>query len=501
MEGTWYNPNIDSDDSEDSSEKKSKKDAKEIIKKASLLELFKGDEKKENKKDEDNETEKNHEKDEIGNLDAKEEQIVSEQLVEDHLEQVEAELSQTQEGSEGEAGAISATTFLEKIGDKLDKGEQLDDQVLDEAVAETADALGIPLEEINQEDNEEVEEPSEGIEEPELSDDALEPPDFPTLPVTPTPTTAHGGGIGTPLTPTIAPPAGGSSNFGPQTGTLSIPRTPNVLPISPFGATFEDEQSHSHVPYVLAGGLLGYLLGRRRGRIKTEKKLLPIQKNLEKQVADKNDALIKREETIRRLGMRHHHELNKISREQANEVIRLQKAKRADVLKVYEKGIHKKPEKIGKFALIPDESQPHLIYESLSDKHTIETSRQINFNGFSLESLYKAGRIELKDLKEIVAEYLRGGSYEQLLLKSVKSENSDISEESSNQGNEPRHTSGPIKLADLLPDFYDSNNKDNLNFGRPKETHIATRIALVSAGVVVVIMVAIIITMMLLRGL
>lgn len=62
-----------------------------------------------------------------------------------------------------------------------------------------------------------------------------------------------------------------------------------------------NEQSrHSHWPYVLTGGVVGYLIGRRRGRIKTEDKLLPIQKSLELQVQDLQWQVAEREARVRK---------------------------------------------------------------------------------------------------------------------------------------------------------------------------------------------------------
>jgi hypothetical protein len=49
----------------------------------------------------------------------------------------------------------------------------------------------------------------------------------------------------------------------------------------------------------LVGGILGYLIGRRRGRIRTEKQLKPIQEKLEKQVNELHDVIAFKERQIR----------------------------------------------------------------------------------------------------------------------------------------------------------------------------------------------------------
>ena len=52
---------------------------------------------------------------------------------------------------------------------------------------------------------------------------------------------------------------------------------------------------------LLVGGIVGYLVGRRRGRIKTEKRLLPVQQKLEKEVTALHAAVAEKEQKIRRI--------------------------------------------------------------------------------------------------------------------------------------------------------------------------------------------------------
>lgn len=109
-----------------------------------------------------------------------------------------------------------------------------------------------------------------------------------------------------PFTPN-SPPAPPIVPISP-TPSVPSPNTPNfpATPSSPnrnhnMTITFGEQSKHSHWPYVLTGGVVGYLIGRRRGRIKTEEKLLPIQKSLESEVQDLQWQVASREAKVRAL--------------------------------------------------------------------------------------------------------------------------------------------------------------------------------------------------------
>lgn len=500
-------PEGSGDDNETKAEKKDKKDGKELAKKASLLEMFQASqekpEKKPNSEDKGEKTEAS-EDEKLEQLDTTEQKVVAEQLVDDRLEAVETELTVAPPGSDQEASAIGAATFLEKLGDKLEDGQVIDDQILDEVTAETASELGIPLEEISHQEEAVgpvAPEPETDGFEPEATDDVEEDDPATAVPAPPSPPT--------PPAPSASGPTPASGGSGP---TFSGPfggdgapgaTLPNLYPAGPgpnVAPSLEQSDRHSHLKYVLSGGLVGYLIGRRRGRIKTEKRLIPVQQKLEKQVQDLQQKLFVREESVRRLAVRHRAELQHQDRFEVQETVKKERAKRAETLKVYETGVHKQPERLGKFALLPGavgerESKP----EQLNERQLVEIAQTINVGSASLAEMYKSGRIELSDVREIVQQYLQGHDYEKLITKSIKPEHSEHRQVGTQlTGSEP---SGAFKIEQLLPNVPGLRQPENLRFGAEKETHLVVRVGMVAGAVMVVVMLAVITVLWLLGAL
>jgi hypothetical protein len=104
------------------------------------------------------------------------------------------------------------------------------------------------------------------------------PPPPPPIPPMPGP----GGGTGGPAGPGRGPAAGGSGfafNRAPN---------PNVVPVS---VQSQESRPNRNLQHLLVGGIVGYLIGRRRGRIKTEKRMNVVIKKLEKQVEAKQQEI------------------------------------------------------------------------------------------------------------------------------------------------------------------------------------------------------------------
>ena len=198
---------------------------------------------------------------------------------------------------------------------------------------------------------------------------------------------------------------------------------------------------------------MGYLVGRRRGRIKTEKKLLPVQKKLERQVGDLEYQVASREARIRKLAYEkatsHPHIFVELPK-RLKELQELQKAslKKKDFApaKKTERTMAKEAaaamvsaELLGKVATITDRVE-HVKGEDAPKRRVITAeapkpaadmtvaellvvASQIPVEDRDLRHLYESGRIDQRGLRRVLEAYLRGERYDKVLFESVKSKN------------------------------------------------------------------------------
>jgi hypothetical protein len=149
---------------------------------------------------------------------------------------------------------------------------------------------------------------------------------------------------------------------------------------------------------LLVGGLVGYLIGRRRGRIKTEKRLGVVQEKLEKQVQVVQQKIEQKELIIRKLA----HEKARVQPETMQQSAVAPERKSAVSSG---EGDRLKPE------------STNAAVDSLSKEELLAFSGQIRVGETSLRRVFEAKMIDEKGLRRLIKEYQAGHDLRRALAR------------------------------------------------------------------------------------
>lgn len=402
------------------------------------------------------------ESNELETLDSEEETAVAEELLEEESQNLQAELAGA-ETDDQEAEVIGAATFVETLKDKIDQAGEVTDEVIDQAADEAIAELG--LEDTHTEAEESPEEEpaaTEAIEdtlpepetnEPDAPEDPIVPPTVPPV-VPPVPPTSVSPPTGPPIPP-MPPIGGGLPPFGPNGPGFN----PNAMSgTQPEAQSQTHEASHSHVPYVVAGGILGYLLGRRRGRIKTEEKLMPVQKKLETEVKELKSKITEREDKVRRL-IRDQHEKTPIDKEKAvaklNE--RSENRQKKERFKEQRSETLTRPQQ--------PEARAAKPFEQLQFVELLAIAKEIEFAGVDLKTMYEQGRVDMVGLKRIVKEYMQGGNFETEIQRNLTPEKVSYQPETMTKPDQPEPQLTPAVVPGSTDSFQQFNKMAEQQLG------------------------------------
>ncbi len=424
--------------------------------------------------------------------------VVYEAYVEGREDQLIEELEQVDVGSPEEAALLVDAAFIQKVHEQL--GEAGNNEIdLDEAMDLALDEFELPKSELENEDEEIEEAPhddswEEGLEVPLSISERDEDSDFTASTVSAT----------TSPPPTI-PPAGPTISW-PSSSGPSRPGVPTTMPAgarAPSSTVVETARPIERRPnaagYFFLGGIVGYLIGRRRGRIRTEEQLIPIQEKLEKQVTDLQSEIIRREARIREIVREQvetrPHIVEKIV-EKAQKMERPVHEKHAD-------SYHKpemQPGRLGRLVLEKSRSRSEDASErtsaALELHELLAVAERLEVEHSNVRKLYEAGRIDYKALKEIVAEYLKSGDFERILKHQLRPERLSSTaqvggytmgglNQTAMQDPSAGHVDHSINATSSPLDEY--FKKDYMNVSK---TSYLTRASLVSAGVLLVLLLA-----------
>ncbi|HVV67059.1 MAG TPA: hypothetical protein VHB72_03240 [Candidatus Saccharimonadales bacterium] len=266
----------------------------------------------------------------------------------------------------------------------------------------------------------------------------------------------NGSGNGPPHNPPQGYGYGGGNT--PRPPAVFMATNQETRPTPPSRSTtesLEPRYTRSNViGAALVGGIVGYLVGRRRGRIKTEKKLLPVQKKLEEEVSALESDMFKKETTLRKVAREQQYQQKNIdklkwraSRQERQlaaaagvsaeqpAIMTKHALERARVPALEANQLHGKklpPERIGKVLMSAErpaqasvkkaeqKDRPAARHsETMGRRELMEVSEKITVNNTNLRRIYESHLVGEQGLRRLVEAHMRGGDIRGVLQQEM----------------------------------------------------------------------------------
>jgi hypothetical protein len=241
----------------------------------------------------------------------------------------------------------------------------------------------------------------------------------------------------TPTATPVAPPvrsagfgaAGGGPNFNAVPTGASA--NPNAAPAS---TRYEDdrEQRRNEATYFFAGGSIGYLIGRRRGRIKTEKRMRAVTKKLEQQIDTVRKEVARQEVVIREQARQNYNLTHPGSAERVANVPRGAETTAARTVTTPERAEtvteltqsdvaanrRRAAERLGVTPAVAAATAERI--QHMDHREVLEVAEKLVIDGTSLRTIFESKQITEPGLRRITREFLRGGDVKAALQHEIQ---------------------------------------------------------------------------------
>ncbi|HET8991991.1 MAG TPA: hypothetical protein VFN31_03090 [Candidatus Saccharimonadales bacterium] len=386
---------------------------------------------------------------------------------------------------------------LEEYGIDPSSIEQTNELEPNEAT-EADDLQEIDLKSLNEEGELPLQENLHHEDEPRLDEDRKEAED-PIQPI------ADAGGSGGGRKPPVAP--GPSGNTPPPNPYRSSRFNSSVMPASgnlstPTYNTIRRDH-HDYWSGFMTGGVVGYFVGHRRGRIKTEKKLNKVKNKLEKQVKQIDNKLARQEYTIRRL-VKNQSEIGnkkeaslKIERQpkpateikqttikeilasapaaemHIGKLVMSERPLREEVIRPSSTNKERVPQKP-----ISSNREKPVSVDTMNRQELLKASEDIVIDGSSLRQIYETQLVGEKGLRRLVDEHLKGGDLKKALNNEILERQIDFERDPAMRDTaSPSHSAASVADQQSLESMIKkaeaalSNTQEEVAFLKAKAAH------------------------------
>lgn len=213
-----------------------------------------------------------------------------------------------------------------------------------------------------------------------------------------------------------------SRHQSPAKRTVAAPAAP-----AEAGRYAPDYRTNPNATYLLVGGLVGYFIGRRRGRIKTERQMKKVQLKLEKQIETAQSQIINQESEVQRLARDNYRQKFAKSETAAAEAAtsrpkpavenqpkpietRPTPVPEAPRAKLEANGQSAAPEKPAKAGSAESTAR-------LTDKEVIDISSKVKVGETNLRQIYEARLVSEAGLRRLVYEHFGGNDIRRALAR------------------------------------------------------------------------------------